>query len=144
MERIPRDSKTYPDTDFTKPIDIKQLMSKSVDCFGRAWNITTSECSQCADKDICGIVFRATVDSEAKKLEKDNGVKFLDRTEFRDIDGDSVEEWIVSGETTVKDLLNHVAELAETDETGAVVHWIKQFVKGRKSVYTSNGLVWKR
>lgn len=144
MERNPRSKETYPDVDFTIPLDHQKFMEKATSCFGKMWNITTNECAQCADRDVCGIIYRAVPDKKAEELEEKNGTKFLDRTEFRDINPDSVEEWITSGVTTTKELIAQVMATAETDYKPAAIAWIKKFIQERDNIYTKAGIVWKR
>lgn len=144
MTRIPRSEETYPEVDLTIPVDTDTIMKKAASCFGKMWNITMTECAQCADRDICGIIYRAIPDGKAVELEKKNGTKFLDRTEFRDINPDKVEAWIVAGETTTAELIDKIKEMAETDYKPAVIAWIKKFIKERDNIYTKAGIVWKR
>lgn len=142
MSKSSRKNPTYPNIDLTIPI-IKTDYAEA-GCFGKEWDIGTTECSNCADKDICGIIFSDLVNAKAKKIEKENGTKFLDVQDFDALTTSILFEFIASGVTTVKELVAFCMEKANTSDKVAVVNWLKRWLKSEASVYTKNSIVWKR
>lgn len=140
--RKPRKTATFV-VDLRKPISDEIMSStKEGDCFGKQWDVVSSACAECGDKDVCGIVYRQKVDAKAKKVEKKTGSKFLDRTDFENIKKESLIAWLKSGETTSKELIAEVSKLAECDDRVAVIEWIKRFIKGDNSLSIKGGIVY--
>ncbi len=134
------------DFDITKPITSKHIRIDMVDgsCFGKKWDLNARECPQCADKDICGIIFREEVNAKAAKIQKESGVIFLDESRMDTITFDSVFSKVEYGVTTTVELYNEVKNQGNTSDKVAIVNWIKRMVKGNPNIYIKNRIVWKR
>lgn len=139
-----KEIKDKEDRDLTKPID--KTISKDSSCFGKAWDVTAKECKICAERDVCGILFKDTVDIKAKEVEVASGSMFLDRSDFKFTEEEliNLKASIVSGVTTVKELLLKVATLAESSDKVAITEHTKRLIVGDPNLYTKDGLVWKR
>lgn len=141
--RKPRAAKTYPDVDLTVPIKKENFIMADGDCFGKQWDMTTSQCPQCADRDICSILSRDYVDKKAKKVAEERGVHFLDEADFFGV-GEKLLKFVQDGKTTVVELLKFTMDEAKISDETTAVAWLKNFVVQHKSIYTKGGLVWKR
>lgn len=143
--RTTRKTPTF-EIDFTKPIDTKEekFNTMETDCFGKAWDIGVKECQQCADRDICGIIYKDLVDKKATDVETKIGSKFLDVADLSALTDEAVLNGIESGVTNTSELLVHLADLSNCDDTVTLTEWAKRWITEKKLVYTKNGLVWKR
>lgn len=140
MERTPKKEKSY-EVDLTVPIDRSMIKEKD-DCFGKMWDMTSKECPQCADRDICSILFKDKVDAKAKKIEEDLGSKFLDEADFDNLTSESLYKFIESGKTTSRDLLMEAMRLTNCDDVIAVKNKVMEWVKANDSVSIKQGVVW--
>lgn len=142
MEREPRQSRTVEVT-ITAPINIEDIMKTERGCFGYLWDLRTSECSKCADRDVCGIVFNdKVVKPQTEAIQEDQGALFLDLTDFKNVTEKRVFSFVKSGETKVSDLLSHVMALAHTSDRKAGVEFLKRFIKSNENISTKEGIVW--
>lgn len=141
--RVIRKDKT--EVDLKIPLNMSKIDIKDSDCFGKEWDISSKECPQCADKDICSILFRHELEKNAEQIKSELGLNhFLDETDFKNLTHSKLKDFIVSGKTTVAELKDFVAKEAKTDDDVAVVNYIKNFIKSTKEVYTKSGVVWVR
>lgn len=141
MARIPSKS---PSKEYDPLVPLGKVDDVESDCFGLLWDVTTRECSSCADRDICGIVFGDELEKRANAVQENNGSIFLDVQNFEAVANDDILSGIDSGTTTVADLVDYVAVLANTSDTKAVVTFLKRWITSQNSVYTKNGIVWIR
>lgn len=139
--RTPTTIKKYNE-DLTVPLDKSKFMEDST-CFGKHWDMRSKECPQCADRDICGIVFKDTVDKKAKDIESDLGTKYLDVADFDNLTIDKVKSFVKSGETTSKDLLAYAMEVAYCDDVLAVKNKLMALLKKDGSFKIKEGIVWE-
>lgn len=142
--RNPRKEKTH-EFDLTVPLDkdiILSVENMATDCFGRHWDMGSKECPQCADRDICGIIFKDSVDAKAKEIEKNIGSKFLDEADFDNMTEVKLLDFITSGETTAKDLIQEGMRLSNCDDVIAVKNKLKEWVKSTENVSIKDGVVW--
>lgn len=140
-DRKPRSEKTY-ELDLTKPIDKTQLVM--VDCFGKHWDMGSRECPQCADKDVCCILYKDYIDTKAKELAEKMGSNYLDEVDFDAVETAETLQWIKSGETTTKELLDYIGEISKCSDRKSVIEWTKNWIKRTSEIYTKDGLVWRR
>ena len=56
-KREKRDKIKVSEAQMLKPIRIEDFGSDKDPCFGKLYNLNTSECKRCGDSEICGIVF---------------------------------------------------------------------------------------
>ena len=144
MERTPRDTKTF-EIDLAVPVDRKIFrteVSNEASCFGKLWDLGTKLCSQCADKDTCGIVYKDTVDKKAKDLEQSVGAKYLDATDFDNVNTDKLMQFIQSGVTTLDELVTEIMRLANTSDNVAAQEWLKRWHKEHRKIKSEKGVVW--
>lgn len=142
MERIPVSSRSV-EVDFTVPINIPDIMKTAKGCFGYLWDLRTSECSKCADRDVCGIVFNDNVVKPTTQLiQEEQGAIFLDLTDFKAVKPEKVLSFVKSGETKVSDLLAHVMATAHTSDRVAGVEFLKRFIQSNDKISTKEGIVW--
>jgi len=142
MEREPRESKSFT-VDLTKPLNKDDIMEKAKGCFGYLWDLRTSECSKCADRDVCGILFNDNViKPTTDELEEKSGSRYLDLTDFKNVTPEKIFSFVQSGETPVQDLVSHVGALAQTSDRMAIIEFIKRFITQTSGISTKGGIVW--
>ena len=73
------------DHDPLKPIDLTSIGTPNDPCFGKAYDLSTKECKQCGDSEICALKMAQSLGKTRKELEDQNHYKDLDILE--DIDG---------------------------------------------------------
>lgn len=142
-ERNAREVKTY-EADLTIPLK-RQIMPeiKETDCFGKLWDMTSKECPQCADRDICGIVYKDKLDVKAKELEEERGTKYLDKADLDSLTDRVLLDFIVSGETTPAQLIEYGMKVAYCDDVPSVKNKIIDFIRRTPNVKVKGGIVWK-
>lgn len=57
-------------------IDINDIGSKTDPCFGKEYDLSTNECKQCGDSELCSIKTASKLGKTREELEKERG--FLD------------------------------------------------------------------
>jgi len=144
MERETRAEKTT-NVDLRIPINKEAIMKEAKGCFGMLWDLRTSECSKCADRDVCGILFNDNVvKPTTEKIQEESGSIFLDLTDFEEVTPEKIIKYVVSGETTTQDLIAHVGALAQTSDRKAAIEFLKRFITSTPNIYTKEGIVWLR
>lgn len=113
-------------------------------CFGKEWEVSSSDCNICADQLACQILLRQDVDKRAKKLGDSKGIIYLDETDFGAVTDQALISFINPGETTVKELLAEVLRLANTQDKIAAIEWLKSWITNKRLFKTSNGIVCNR
>lgn len=63
---------------FTPISTVDVLGSKKDPCFGKLFDLTTSECKQCGDSELCAICFAQSMNKTREDIEKENHFKDLD------------------------------------------------------------------
>ena len=67
--------------------------------------MSSIECPQCADKDLCAILYKGKVDARAVELRNNLGLdNYLDEVDFDAVTDKKLFEFIKSGETTTTEL----------------------------------------
>lgn len=61
-----------------KPITLDMIGTNGDPCFGKHYDLSTSECKSCGDSELCAIKFASKVGKTRKKLEDENEYKDLD------------------------------------------------------------------
>ena len=64
--------------DVLQPLDIKSIGSNGDPCFGIAYDLSTEECKQCGDSELCCIKFAAALGKTRKELEEANNYKDME------------------------------------------------------------------
>lgn len=70
------------------PLDIIDFSSIGTDadpCFGKGYDLSTKECKQCGDSELCALKMAQALGKTRKELEEENHYKDLDILE--DVDG---------------------------------------------------------
>ena len=144
MERVLKTESRFSDVDLTIPLNSEDIMAKieQSDCFGKVWDLRTVECSKCAERDVCGIIFNETVKGKVKEVQQEQGAIFIDLSDFDRVNKNTVFDWVVSGETKVQDLLTYVMSLACTSDQEAGIQFLKKFITNTEGINTKSGIVW--
>lgn len=145
MERLIKTDNRFASLDLTIPIETDNIMAKVNvdDCFGKLWDIRTLECSKCAERDVCGIIFNSNVvTKKVAEVQEDQGAIFLDLTDFDNITKKKIFDWVDSGKTTAKDLIAYVMGLACTSDRTAAIEFLKRFITSTDGINTKKGIVW--
>lgn len=64
--------------DILSPIKLSELGSDNDPCFGKLYDLTTSECKMCGDSELCSIKTAEFLGKTRKELEQANQYKDLD------------------------------------------------------------------
>ena len=138
--------KEKTEVDLKIPVNVSDFPTKENDCFGNMWDMSSRECPQCADKDLCAIIFKGNVvDKRGQEIKEELGLNhYLDERDFAAVTHKKLIEFVKSGETTTEELKEFVAKEAKCDDMVAVVNKIKNWIKSEPSVYTKGGVVWIR
>ena len=67
------------------PIDLASIGASNDPCFGKGYDLSTRECKQCGDSELCALKMSQVLGKTRKELEKENKYKDLDVLE--DVDG---------------------------------------------------------
>ena len=67
------------------PIDLASIGTNGDPCFGKGYDLSTRECKQCGDSELCALKMSQVLGKTRKELEKENKYKDLDVLE--DVDG---------------------------------------------------------
>lgn len=110
-------------------------------CFGKMWDVADNSCIQCADRDICGIIYQRELDAHAKEIEKKLGSKFLDQTCFKPITEELVRAELSSG-CKISELVELCVDKSSCDDMPSVTRFLKEFIKGNDFISTQDGRVW--
>lgn len=82
--RKPRNN-NQPVEKFLQPFDVTQFGSEEDPCFGKEYDLTTSECQACGDHELCAISFTRTIRDKRKKFELETDVKDKEISELETI-----------------------------------------------------------
>lgn len=63
------------------PFDLEQIGDNGDPCFGKAYDLSTKECKQCGDSELCAIKMAQLLNKTRKELEEQNNYKDLDMLE---------------------------------------------------------------
>jgi len=77
-KRVKRKKLDISEAELLKPLDITKFGSDDDPCFGKLYNLNTSECKRCGDSEICSIVFSQNQNINRKKIEKNNRFKDIE------------------------------------------------------------------
>jgi hypothetical protein len=121
-----REKKT--EVDLLKPIDPKTL--EAIDCFGLEFDSHSSECSSCADSELCLIKWSEDVKGKKIAFEIQNG-PLMDQVDFASVDMARIErlakKYQDEGQPmTFQELQDVIAGQANTKDNEAVIEFIKR------------------
>lgn len=107
------------DTDILSPVtNIESLGSDKDPCFGKLYDLTTSECKLCGDSELCAICFAQKMNKTRAEIEKESHFKDLEKL----IDIKSVKKYmrmLVRKETPKKDIIYKSMEKFEITKKDA-------------------------
>lgn len=66
--------------DLLTPISISDLGGDKDPCFGKGYDLSTSECKRCGDSEFCAMAMAQYMNTTREALEKDNHYKDMDST----------------------------------------------------------------
>jgi hypothetical protein len=116
------------EVDLLKPVDPKAL--EAIDCFGTEFESRSSECSQCADSELCLILYAENIKSKKLAFETEHG-PLMDSTDFQGVDMAKIErlakKYQDEGEPmSFQELQDVIASQANTKDNEAVIQFIKR------------------
>ena len=137
----PKEKKT--EVDLLIPVDPKILTTNTGDCFGVEFESRSSECSQCADSELCMIKWSEDVKGKKLAFETEHG-PLLDATDFPNVDMAKIErlakKYQSEGEPmTFRELQDVIASQANTKDNEAVIQFIKRKLPLTK-IFLSEGV----
>jgi hypothetical protein len=135
----PKEKKT--EVDLLKPVDPKAL--EAIDCFGTEFESRSSECSQCADSELCMIKWSESVKDKKLTFEVMNG-PLMDATDFPNVDMAKIERLafkyqLENAPMTFQELQDVIATQANTKDNEAVIQYIKRNLALTK-IYLKEGV----
>ena len=125
----PHNKKTK--VDLLVPVTPESVMPEEVtDCFGQEFQARNSDCSLCADGDLCQIVYTEKVKDKKKDFEVEHG-PLMDETDFKGIDMTRIEKLAKLYQEkeepmTFEELQDIIKEEAYTKDSEAVIQFIKR------------------
>lgn len=119
--KSPRNSKTK--VDLTVPATI----ADQDDCFGVEWDPTEHDCSICADIDICGIKFQASL--QKRKAAYEAKSKPLDMMNFSSVDMEKIVKVVRKYQDSDPVTVEELVDLVETTADGATRDECAQFLQ---------------
>jgi len=117
--------------DFLKPIDSVYFQdAANTDCFGNEFESHASECSICADAELCLIIWSEKVKTKKKEFEVKTGPN-LDQCDFQGVDMIKIErlakKYEEEGEPmTFEELQKIIQEQAVTKDVESIIQYIKR------------------
>lgn len=123
----------YRTVDLTVPAKIPKRAE--LDCFGREWSITATECISCHDCLVCCTVFQDTI----IKVKSPR----LSLEDFTLINEARLTTGIrkTSGQITVEQLLEAIMSEAKSRDAVAASRWMFEYISNNKKVYVKEGKV---
>lgn len=76
MEKKKAKKKVSPDP--LVPISLDMIGGNNDPCFGKGYDLSTEECKQCGDSELCAIKFAAELGKTRKQLEEENHYKDME------------------------------------------------------------------
>lgn len=61
-----------------EPLDLYSIGSNGDPCFGKSYDLSTSECRSCGDSELCALRMSQALNKTRKQLEEENHYKDLD------------------------------------------------------------------
>lgn len=80
-DRVVRDTKISPEA-FIKPFDVTKFGGEDDPCFGKLYDLNSSECSICGDIEACAIAMMASQTRLRTQLEAENKYKDLEEKDM--------------------------------------------------------------
>jgi hypothetical protein len=123
--RKPRAYKTEIENAY-KPVPMMEL--KDDDCFGKEWDMTTTDCKSCGDNTMCGLQFaKQTLPKKVKEQEKTDG-KYLDTTDLAYLDVEEYVMWLSLVPRNVDAFYDKIAKDANTDYEEGIIAFMKRVI----------------
>ncbi len=140
-ELQPRKKPTFPDLDYSKPVDIKAIeaTASEADCFTYLWEPQDKACTLCNDNMICGIMFNSRQTKHITQHEKENG-NYLDNIHFDSINKDDVMVWLKHKPRTLKQFNALIHKHSECPDLQTCQYWCRSFLREHK-IKTVEGII---
>lgn len=137
---------TATPADLTRPLDVdfsRTLLERAdaqvADCFTKLWDPRATECTVCADNEVCGIQFGYRVKGAGAARMLEEGVQPLDSSDLATLPLAEVyrEVWALATERafTSADFVSYLQQRAKTDDRVALIEWIKRFIAHYRPVF---------
>lgn len=107
------------DTDILSPIThIESLGSDKDPCFGKLYDLTTTECKMCGDSELCAICFAQKMNKTRSEIEEES--RFKDLEKLIDIKGvKKYMRMLIRKETSRKEIISKSMEKFELTKKDA-------------------------
>jgi len=133
--------------DLTKPISKNREDYKEVlDCFGKGFDITTLQCSNCHDNEICSVFYKDNVIANKIKEVEAKVPEIIDKVDFDKLDKSKLEDYLLEASdrnspVPAADLITYVKEKAGTVDDLAAIAWLKEFIITSGKIVTREGKI---
>ena len=117
MKNLRKSKQTKTDVDLSKPFDLPVVDG---DCFGKLYDITTSECGVCHDNIVCCTIFSKTLKEKIKSLKMDS---FVDEIYFENLDKDEIRGMLKTND--INDVIDIIAEETNCKSKGLIKLWLR-------------------
>jgi len=134
--------------DLTEPVTMEKIKKYSVpDCFGQEFDIRDNSCAKCHDNTTCGIIYRDTVGSKAKKQVDKFVAPPLDTVDFSELDEKKdrivalLKQKAKTGKNmTIAALVKHIEKISKCGDKEAVHGYFKRLIL-ENGLGTKDGVV---
>ena len=109
MKNLRKSKQTKTNVDLSKPFDLPVVDG---DCFGKLYDITTSECGVCHDNIVCCTIFSKTLMDS-----------FADEIYFENLDKDEIRGMLKTND--INDVIEIIAEETNCKSKGLIKLWLR-------------------
>lgn len=60
------------------PTNVSEIIGTRDDCFGKEYDLSTSECKRCGDSELCAVCFAQFMNKTRKQVEEENTFKDME------------------------------------------------------------------
>lgn len=131
---------TKTEVDLSKPLNLDDFTLNESDCFGNEWKPDSTECSLCADIEVCGTLYRNLhIKKKIQKVKENQGINFLDEVNFKRVPWERLYNEIKSdpGKLTTEQIYNWVKQRSKSDDHESIIQNIKNFKMEYKVTFKS-------
>jgi len=128
VQRVKKSEVIHPNLDMTKPLKVDEITAQlnPLDCYGFEWSADAHECTICASKLVCGIIY-----NNRQKLyiqERNKEKQYLDIVRFDEIVSEDMITWLAYKPRTGKQFIDKVQKFSECSNRQTCVDWVKSFL----------------
>ncbi|CAB4185368.1 hypothetical protein UFOVP1492_75 [uncultured Caudovirales phage] len=142
-KKVPMSKVTAADIDVLVPITV--VPDFDSECFGKMWDLRSSDCAGCAASELCGLFYRDTVAAKVRKHKADQkrGL-YLDEQDFS-FDNAKLLSLMEqrSGDLDIQDIVEAVEYLSKSKDDVAVGEYVKRLLR-ENGFKTVSGIIHKK